>query len=43
MIDLEQIGGMVFVLMAQGWYLIFKNILDVVSLALLVLLWRRKT
>jgi len=42
MIELEQIGMFLFVLLAQVVLLLFRNILDVVILTLLVLLWRRQ-
>ena len=41
MIDLEELGGLAFVLLAQMVYILLKNILDVVSVTLLVLMWRR--
>ena len=41
MIDLDQIGMFLFVMLAQVVLLLFRNILDVVILTLLVLMWRR--
>ena len=41
MIDLDTIGAILFVLLAQLVLLLFKNILNVVTLVFVVLLWRR--
>ena len=42
MIELADIGMLLFMLGAQVVLLLFRNILDVVILVLVVLMWRRQ-